>query len=79
MTHTPLTAADLPGVVWRKSSYSDGEGGNCVEVADVADRRRQGVAIRDSKNRSGPALLVTEEQFTTFLSALRVSGLGPLP
>jgi len=26
---------DLTGVSWRKSSYSGGNGGNCVEVAEV--------------------------------------------
>ncbi len=26
---------DLTGVSWRKSSYSGGNGGNCVEVAGV--------------------------------------------
>lgn len=29
--------------VWRKSSYSGGEGGNCVELSDDG-------AVRDSKN-----------------------------
>jgi hypothetical protein len=38
---------------WRKSSRSaSGTGGNCVEVAFVADK----VGVRDSKNISGPRL-----------------------
>jgi hypothetical protein len=37
---------DLNGAVWRKSSRSSGQGGNCVEVAFVSNV----TAIRDSKN-----------------------------
>ena len=36
---------------WRKSSYSSGQGGACVELAYVG-------AIRDSKNPDGPVLRV---------------------
>lgn len=35
---------------WRKSSYSGGEGGNCVEV------NQDLTAIRDSKNPNGPVV-----------------------
>jgi hypothetical protein len=35
---------------WRKSSYSGGEGGQCVEVAGTLG------AVRDSKNPAGPTL-----------------------
>jgi hypothetical protein len=35
---------------WRKSSYSGGNGGNCVEVANTLN------ALRDSKNPTGPVL-----------------------
>ncbi|WP_141580296.1 DUF397 domain-containing protein [Actinomadura sp. WMMA1423] len=41
-------------LVWRKSSRSGSSGGNCVELAGLA----AGVAIRDSKDPNGPALLV---------------------
>ena len=45
---------DLSLAVWRKSSYSNGSGGACVEVA----RNLPGiVAVRDSKDRQGPALV----------------------
>jgi hypothetical protein len=37
---------------WRKSSYSAGNGGECVEVAHTLD------ALRDSKNIAGPVLSV---------------------
>jgi hypothetical protein len=36
----------VPEEAWLKSSYSTGEGGNCVEIADLNTE----VGIRDSKN-----------------------------
>ncbi len=41
--------------VWRKASRSTAEGDNCVEVAGVSNL----VAVRDSKDPSGPVLLLT--------------------
>jgi hypothetical protein len=41
-------------VAWRKSSHSSAAQGNCVEVACDAS----GVALRDSKNTTGPVLTV---------------------
>lgn len=35
---------------WRKSSYSGGNGGDCVELAHT------GTGVRDSKNATGPVL-----------------------
>jgi hypothetical protein len=46
-----------PKLVWFKSSYSSGEGGQCVEVATTPAT----VHVRDSKNVTGPALTVTRE------------------
>lgn len=40
---------DLTTAVWRKSSYSGGNGGACIELANIG-------AIRDSKNPAGPSL-----------------------
>lgn len=42
---------DLSAAVWRKSSRSGGEGGNCIELAWVG-------AVRDSKNPDGAHLEV---------------------
>jgi hypothetical protein len=48
-----MTAAlDFSRAVWRKSSRSSGNGGNCVEVAIVAAV----TGVRDSKNATGPVL-----------------------
>lgn len=37
---------------WRKSSYSGNGGGDCVEVGRIRD----GIAVRDTKDRTGPLL-----------------------
>lgn len=42
---------DLTGAIWRKAARSGNNGGNCVEVASNLPGV---VAIRDSKDRSGP-------------------------
>jgi hypothetical protein len=59
---------DLNRAIWRKSSYSGGNGGNCVEVA----RNLPGiVAVRDTKNPDGPALCFTPEEWSGFLAGVR--------
>ncbi|AWK08747.1 DUF397 domain-containing protein [Streptomyces spongiicola] len=59
-------AAALSG--WRKSSYSSGDGGSCVEVLDGYP---SGVPIRDSKNPHGPALVFATTGWSTFVTALK--------
>lgn len=54
---------------WFKSSYSDSEGGACVEVALPAPRAA--VHIRDSKNPTGPELHIIAPAWTAFVSAAR--------
>lgn len=51
---------------WIKSSYSDDEGGNCVEVAVSG-----AIRIRDSKNPSGPELRVTAPAWSAFVFAVQ--------
>ncbi|WP_275561274.1 DUF397 domain-containing protein [Streptomyces sp. 5-6(2022)] len=53
---------------WRKSSYSNGDGGDCVEVADNLPGL---VPIRDSKNPDGPALLLPTESWAAFIASLK--------
>ena len=56
---------DLTGAQWRTSSYSSGNGGQCVEVA----RNLPGiVAVRDSTNPGGPALAFTPAAWQAFLA-----------
>jgi hypothetical protein len=59
---------DLEDARWRKSSYSGGSGGNCVEVA----RNRPGiVAVRDSKDPHGPKLIFTPAEWEAFTVGVR--------
>jgi hypothetical protein len=60
--------ADLTRAVWRKSSFSNGNGGNCVEVATLPGGGR---AVRDSKDRQGPALRFTASEWVAFTVGVR--------
>ena len=53
---------------WRKSSYSGGDNGDCVEVADGVPGV---VPVRDSKDPQGPALLIPAEAWTAFVGAVK--------
>lgn len=61
-----METADLRTLTWRKSSRSGSRSG-CVEVAHTDDA----VAVRDSKDPDGPALLVSPANFARFLDSLR--------
>ncbi|WP_328384829.1 DUF397 domain-containing protein [Streptomyces sp. NBC_00400] len=61
-------APDLSTAVWRKSSYSNNEGGVCVEVADGFPGL---VPVRDSKNPHGPALLIPAPVWAAFIADLK--------
>jgi hypothetical protein len=61
---------DLTGATWRKSTYSNGSGGDCVEAAMARDGSP---ALRDSKNPAGPALLFTHSQWHTFIHDIKRS------
>ncbi|MFI2366983.1 DUF397 domain-containing protein [Streptomyces sp. NPDC018833] len=64
--HTIPNAAALNG--WRKSSYSSGDGGSCVEVLDDYP---SGVPVRDSKTPHGPALVFPVACWSTFVTATK--------
>jgi hypothetical protein len=49
---------------WRKSSYSNGDGGSCVEVADGLTGI---VPVRDSKAPEGPALVFGGHAWSAFI------------
>ncbi|MGW7565037.1 DUF397 domain-containing protein [Streptomyces tendae] len=52
---------------WVKSSYSDSEGGNCVEVA-----RCGAIHVRDSKTApTGPEFQVSAPAWSAFVAAVR--------
>jgi hypothetical protein len=63
---------DINSADWRKSSYSGGNGGGCVEVArNIPDL----VAVRDSKDRDGAVLAFTREEWQTFAAAVKAGQL----
>ena len=53
---------------WRKSSFSSGSGGNCVEVAELPDGGR---AVRHSKNSDGPTIAYTAAEWDAFLEGVK--------
>ncbi|MFD0783630.1 DUF397 domain-containing protein [Micromonospora azadirachtae] len=61
---------DLTGAVWRTSSRSNDQG-LCVEVADNLVDVLGVVAVRDSKDRTGPTLAVSPPGWAAFVGAIR--------
>lgn len=64
MTHSP----ELSSAHWRRSSYSNSNGGECVEISDDFPGL---VPVRDSKNPQGPALVVKAAAWSGFVSSLK--------
>ncbi|MDQ0683467.1 hypothetical protein QF032_002488 [Streptomyces achromogenes] len=60
--------------IWRKSSYSGDQGGNCVEVAQTLGGAAGVVAVRDSKDPAGPVLTVEPAGFSRFLGWVTAVG-----
>ncbi|MFJ3516630.1 MULTISPECIES: DUF397 domain-containing protein [unclassified Streptomyces] len=85
MTSTP--DYDLSAAIWRKSSYSDGTGGDCLEMAtwrksthsdgsggsclEVADGHPDLVPVRDSKQPEGPHVVFHAQAWARFVGSLR--------
>lgn len=64
-----MTSMDgIAGVVWHKSSYSSGNGGACVEVADEVAGV---IPVRDSKDPHGPVLAFPADAWSAFVGAVR--------
>jgi hypothetical protein len=61
-----MFSPDLASARWVKSSYSE-NGANCVEIA----RGATWVAMRDSKDPGGPALVVDRGAMERFLAGIR--------
>ncbi|ROV66880.1 DUF397 domain-containing protein [Streptomyces globisporus] len=64
-----MSRPDLTAAAWRSSSYSNQEGGNCVQVADGFPGV---VPVRDSKNPTGPALVVPAAAWSAFIAGVAV-------
>ncbi|MGI5325294.1 DUF397 domain-containing protein [Actinomadura nitritigenes] len=58
---------ELTKAVWRKSSYTTSNGGDCVELASAPGT----VAVRDSKDPDGPRLVFGRRAFAEFLTHIK--------
>jgi hypothetical protein len=56
-------------VTWRKSSYSGGNGGDCIEVATATGAAR--VLIRDTKDHQGPVLTFIPRAWRQFAAQVK--------
>ncbi|MFJ9442376.1 DUF397 domain-containing protein [Kitasatospora sp. NPDC101235] len=59
---------ELARAVWRKSSHSGGNGGDCIEVAPGFPGL---VPVRDSKDPHGPALVFPAAAWDSFIAAIQ--------
>lgn len=66
------SSLELGAVAWRRSSHSTAAN-NCVETAELSTGQ---VAVRDSKDVTGPALLFTPGAWEGFVRALNAGALG---
>jgi hypothetical protein len=62
-----IPATELADVTWQKSQYSNPNGA-CVEVAVLSDG---GIAVRNSRFPSGPALVYTRAEIAAFLAGAK--------
>ncbi|MFI7272901.1 DUF397 domain-containing protein [Streptomyces sp. NPDC049879] len=71
MINSKSQTADIRWVV---SSYSNDHGGDCVEVALAGT---PGIAVRDTKDRTGGTARVSAQAWTAFLGAATTGGFAP--
>ncbi|MGK4906519.1 DUF397 domain-containing protein [Streptomyces albus] len=68
--NTKITAPEVAEeTAWFKSSYSNDTGGACVEIAALPS----GVGVRDSKRKTGPALVVSTAAWSSFVNLVRTT------
>ncbi len=63
-----VPAGELLGVTWQKSRRSN-PSGNCGELARLADGA--GIAVRNSRDPEGPALVYTPDEIRAFILGAR--------
>ncbi|HEY6746134.1 MAG TPA: DUF397 domain-containing protein [Mycobacteriales bacterium] len=67
-TYNGMPAGELDAVRWQKSRRSN-PSGNCVEVGVLPGEA--GVAVRNSRDPRGPALIYTRDEIVAFLGGVR--------
>jgi hypothetical protein len=72
-TYDGRKAPGLAGAAWVKSRRSGPTGGNCVEVAFLPEGD---VAMRNSRQPDGPALVFTRAEWDAFIGGARDGEFG---
>jgi hypothetical protein len=70
---------DLTGAAWRTSTYSGGNGGQCVQVAAITSPQHGPgpiCAVRDSKDPGGTMLAVGAGQWRRFIAGIKAGRSG---
>ncbi|MQA27427.1 MAG: DUF397 domain-containing protein [Micromonosporaceae bacterium] len=67
-TYNGMPAGELLSVAWQKSRRSN-PNGNCVEIAALPDSG--GIAVRNSRDPDGPALIYTSDEIAAFVLGAR--------
>ncbi|ANZ18836.1 DUF397 domain-containing protein [Streptomyces noursei] len=62
---------DLTAAEWIKSSYSDANGGNCIEFSPGHSLTHALVPLRDSKLPHGPVITVPVAGWSSFVDAVK--------
>jgi hypothetical protein len=63
-----MAAGMVPGARWRKSRHSNPDG-SCVELTPLPGRH--GVAVRNSRDPRGPALVYTSAELAAFVLGVK--------
>ena len=67
LVNTAVPAGELPPARWRKSRASNPTG-SCVELAELPDGA---IAVRNSRDKQGLALIYSRVAIATFLAAMK--------
>jgi hypothetical protein len=67
-TSNGVAVTQLPPLSWQKSRRSN-PSGNCVELAVLPGR--EGIAVRNSRDPDGPALIYTMDEIAAFILGAR--------
>ncbi|MFD8329145.1 DUF397 domain-containing protein [Streptomyces lydicus] len=68
-----MRSLDLSAASWRKSSYSNPDGGECIEISDDF---APVIPVRDSKNPHGPVIAFAADGWSSFVSAVKDGSLS---